>query len=70
MACLGVSGFFANIMTLAPLFYAEVLQQIQEQYQLVKNNIVGNLRIANLENVGNVCSTNFENVKVVLLNLG
>ena len=61
MVVFGNCWISANIMTLAPLFYVQVLQKIQDKTQIiVHHNIYVNLRIAKLEHVGKVCSTHLE----------
>ena len=59
--CLLIIGIFANVMTLAPLFYAEVLEQnARNSLNSFRINMFGNLIISKLDNFGNVCSKIFE----------
>ena len=55
-----ISGFFANAMTPTTSCYVEVLQQIQENSQTIKNKLLKISESQNLQIWENVFSNNSE----------
>ena len=69
IACLETSGFFPSIMTLTPLAYVEVLQNMQEIRMHYKHIILGILRISDIKMLEHVRTNNFGTWKLGFLKL-